>query len=71
MYYKNNIIFKKTLQRNINYFTKKDTLTARLLIFKWWAVRDSTSKDVVVKGKNLEYVKCHTKWIVRLPDVLE
>lgn len=30
-----------------------------------------SSKDVIVKGKTLEYVKCHTKWIVRLPDVLE
>ncbi len=30
-----------------------------------------SSKDVIVKEKKLEYIKCHTKWIVRLPDVLE
>ncbi len=30
-----------------------------------------SSKDIIFKEKKLEYVKCHTKWIVRLPDVLE
>ena len=29
------------------------------------------SKEILFKGKKLEYVKCYTKWIVRLPDVLE
>ena len=28
-----------------------------------------SSKDVIVDGKALEYVKCHTKWIIRIPDV--
>ena len=30
-----------------------------------------SSKDVIVNDQKLEYVKCHTKWIVRLPDILE
>ncbi len=30
-----------------------------------------SSKDIVFNNKKLEYIKCHTKWIVRLPDVLE
>ncbi len=28
-----------------------------------------TSKDVIVDGKRQEYVKCYTKWIVRIPNV--
>lgn len=28
-----------------------------------------SSKDVIVKGEKLEYVECHTKWIVRLPNI--
>ncbi len=27
------------------------------------------SKEIVVNGKKLEYVKCHTKWIIRIPSV--
>lgn len=33
-----------------------------------------TTKDVIVDGKKQEYIKCYTKWIVRIPsvsDVLE
>ena len=30
-----------------------------------------SSKDVIVKGKKQEYVKCYTKWIVRIPSVEE
>lgn len=28
-----------------------------------------TSKDVIINGKKQEYVKCYTKWIVRIPNV--
>lgn len=28
-----------------------------------------SSKDVIVKEEKLEYVECHTKWIVRLPNI--
>lgn len=28
-----------------------------------------SSKDVIVDGKKLDYVKCYTKWIVRIPSV--
>lgn len=28
-----------------------------------------TSKDVIVNGQKQEYVKCYTKWIVRIPSV--
>ncbi len=30
-----------------------------------------SSKDVIVNGEKLEYVKCYTKWIVRIPAVRE
>lgn len=30
-----------------------------------------TTKDVVVDGKKQEYVKCYTKWIIRIPSVRE
>lgn len=30
-----------------------------------------SSKDVVIKGEKQEYVKCYTKWIVRIPSVGE
>lgn len=30
-----------------------------------------TSKDVIVNGQKQEYVKCYTKWIVRIPSVRE
>ena len=30
-----------------------------------------SSKDVIVNGENLEYVKCYTKWIIRIPSVGE
>ena len=29
----------------------------------------TTSKDVVVAGTKVEYVKCYTKWIIRIPHV--
>lgn len=29
-----------------------------------------SSKDVIVDGQTLEYVKCYTKWIIRIPDVM-
>ncbi len=31
----------------------------------------TSSKDVIVDGKKQEYVKCYTKWIVRLPSIEE
>ena len=31
----------------------------------------TTSKDVVVAGTKVEYVKCYTKWIIRIPSVGE
>ena len=31
----------------------------------------TSSKDVMFEGKKLEYVKCHTKWIIRIPSVGE
>lgn len=31
----------------------------------------TSSKDVIVDGEKLEYVKCYTKWIVRIPSVRE
>lgn len=30
-----------------------------------------TTKDVIVDGKKQEYVKCYTKWIIRIPSVRE
>lgn len=30
-----------------------------------------TTKDVIVNGKKQEYIKCYTKWIVRIPSVGE
>lgn len=30
-----------------------------------------SSKDIIVNGKKQEYVKCYTKWIVRIPSVGE
>lgn len=29
----------------------------------------TSSKDVIVDGKKLDYVKCYTKWIIRIPSV--
>lgn len=29
----------------------------------------TSSKDVVVNEEKLQYVKCYTKWIVRLPSI--
>lgn len=31
----------------------------------------TSSKDVIVEGQKQEYIKCYTKWIVRLPSVGE
>ena len=31
----------------------------------------TSSKDIIVDGQKQEYVKCYTKWIVRLPSVKE
>lgn len=31
----------------------------------------TSSKDVVVNGQKQEYVKCYTKWIIRIPSVGE
>ena len=28
-----------------------------------------TTKDVIINGKKQEYVKCYTKWIIRIPNV--
>ena len=28
-----------------------------------------STRDVVVNGEKREYIKCYTKWIVRIPDV--
>lgn len=28
-----------------------------------------SSKDVTFEGKKLQYIKCHTKWIIRIPSV--
>ena len=28
-----------------------------------------TTKDVVINGKKQEYVKCYTKWIIRIPNI--
>lgn len=30
-----------------------------------------SSKDVIVDGKKQEYVKCYTKWIIRIPSISE
>ena len=30
-----------------------------------------SSKDIIVDGKKQEYVKCYTKWIIRIPCVRE
>lgn len=30
-----------------------------------------TTKDIIVNGKKQEYIKCYTKWIVRIPSVGE
>lgn len=30
-----------------------------------------SSKDIVVNGQKKEYIKCYTKWIVRIPSVGE
>lgn len=29
----------------------------------------TSSKDVVVNGEKKQYIKCYTKWIVRIPSV--
>lgn len=31
----------------------------------------TSSKDVIVDGQKQEYIKCYTKWIVRIPSVRE
>ena len=31
----------------------------------------TSSKDVLVNGQKHEYVKCYTKWIIRIPSVGE
>lgn len=31
----------------------------------------TSSKDIVVNGEKKKYVKCYTKWIVRIPSVGE
>ena len=31
----------------------------------------TSSKEIIVDGKRQEYVKCYTKWIVRIPSVKE
>ena len=31
----------------------------------------TSSKDVVVNGEKKQYIKCYTKWIVRIPSVGE
>ena len=28
-----------------------------------------SSKEIIVNGKKKDYVICHTKWIIRIPDV--
>lgn len=28
-----------------------------------------SSKDVTFEGKKLQYIKCYTKWIIRIPSV--
>ena len=28
-----------------------------------------SSKDVIVEGEKLKYIKCYTRWIIRIPDV--
>ena len=30
-----------------------------------------SSKDVIINGKTVEYIKCYTKWIIRIPSVGE
>ena len=30
-----------------------------------------SSKEIIVDGKKQEYVKCYTKWIIRIPSVKE
>ena len=31
----------------------------------------TSSKDIVVNGEKKQYIKCYTKWIVRIPSVGE
>lgn len=31
----------------------------------------TSSKEIIVNGKKQEYVKCYTKWIIRIPSVKE
>ena len=31
----------------------------------------TSDKDVIVNGQKQEYIKCYTKWIIRIPDVNE
>ena len=31
----------------------------------------TSSKEIIVDGKKQEYVKCYTKWIIRIPSVKE
>lgn len=31
----------------------------------------TSSKDVVINGEKKQYIKCYTKWIVRIPSVGE
>ncbi len=30
-----------------------------------------SSKDVIVNGTKQEYIKCYTKWIVRIPNIVQ
>lgn len=31
----------------------------------------TSSKDVIVAGKKKEYIKCYSKWIIRIPGIEE
>lgn len=31
----------------------------------------TSSKDVVVKNEKQKYIKCYTKWIVRIPSIIQ
>ena len=41
---------------------QEDTSTKETTYFK-------SSKDIIVNGEKLEYAKCYTKWIIRIPHV--
>lgn len=43
---------------------QNDISTSEVSYFK-------SSKDVIVNGKKRQYIKCYTKWIVRIPSVEE